>query len=332
LAGSARDATNPAILDIDGQIRIRGGNPGQDKLLAVDASAATNGLATWSDALFNQVYWLEAGFGIVPDPSFAPPGGTPGTYVKEKVAVATTTIQSRITGSCPSTNSAISAVAQDGTVSCRSLVSGVTTANGGLTVTGGGVGPINLSINAGAGLDTTSGPLQVKPLAIGSGLVISNNYLKFATTTPAIDTACSGNNVYWKYNTSSGKWDCSASLGSRKPGESIMYLKRMGGYTPDACPSGWTNFPIGILGYYTEQVGGGYHNYVRICKRTVPADICQTMYLTNSSGPIGCSAVSIPNPPACPTANGWSEANINSVYTPNAGNYCNKVRVCSKCN
>ncbi|MFH1170816.1 MAG: hypothetical protein V1704_04630 [Candidatus Vogelbacteria bacterium] len=330
-----------AILDINGQVRIRGDcfTAGGCSGKVLMASTTDNGLAVWGNLSsisndlqnLNPDYFTPHPLGIILTDTDSPTGAICGvTTTHCRIDVATTTIQTKITGTCPS-SSAISEVKQDGTVSCQPLVSSISTSEtvaGDSGLSGGGDGPITLSINPGAGLEVSGNNFQVKTPPVGSGLVISNNYLQFATTTPALNTACSGSNVYWKYNASNGKWDCGAPQGVS--GASIMYLKSNSS-TP-TCPTGWTS-----LGATTEYVSS-LQNYGIICKRSVDTDRCQVMYLTNTAVPpsvpplISCTPGNY-NPPACP--GDWFDATVapSIVYASGGSSmYCNKVRTCYKCN
>lgn len=82
--------SNPTSkLDVSGQVRIRGGNPGADKVLTSDA----NGLASWQEPVSAPVFYSLNGAG----PSSFP--GNVNTYVFASAVSITLSETKRITGS-----------------------------------------------------------------------------------------------------------------------------------------------------------------------------------------------------------------------------------------
>jgi hypothetical protein len=343
LAGSARDATNPAILDIDGQIRIRGGNPGLNKFLKSDDS----GLASWAP-LNPAMAKLTEGFGIDLGDYTGPldANGDP-TLTFEPTEITTTgkisvwtglgniptnrddvdpnieAIQRRITGTA-SPIQAITAVTTSGAATFSNFVttaqagsgSGLTLTNttSGLTTTSATSGPISLAVNVGpatgntSGLSTTTGnivKLNVDTAGTGDGLRIdaTDNTVKFETCTDGYT---------WKYV--SGAWTCSAFPTSSisMPGESVMYLRVKSPTTAPSCPSGWS----GITS--VESAGATNTNNVQVCYRSDKG--CQVIYLrAYPSSPVSCPASWTP------------EAASSSEWAP-GGSSTNNVRTCYICN
>ncbi|MBI2097389.1 MAG: hypothetical protein HYT46_00410 [Candidatus Vogelbacteria bacterium] len=311
--GNSLDITQldpAAALDVAGAMRIRKGclPSGVDctnKVLTADA----NGTAGWAD-LPPPLSGLSPGFAVIINQS--------GSISQ----IAFQGVQARITGTCTGNNySAITAISgTTGTTSCLALVSSITaSAAGGLT--GGGQGAVSLGVNAGSGLTINGNKLVINPPAADFGLTVSGNFLKFSSA------GCTGNNVYWKYDTTTG-WSCGGPvLVNRPPGESVMYLKARSPGDPPACPDTvfdtglWTD--LGVTAEFVSATVSVKHN-VRTCVKSAPAikPICQTMYLKSASPT---------SPPSCPS--GWLTTGTQTTeYASGDSNYLNNVRTCFKCN
>ncbi|MEK7552557.1 MAG: hypothetical protein AAB505_00390 [Patescibacteria group bacterium] len=313
-ATTSIDAT--ARLDVDGQVRIRGGGADTGKVLVSDA----NGLATWQipPGIIN----LSAGPGIVLNPLPI------GSFVT--VAINPNYTQRRITGSCAGLGTgeyAISSVSEDGSVTCKPLVMSLPNPTGtGLAALG--FPAVTMVANSGGGLTVNANNLlKINSLDGNYGLLVSSNYLKFRTT----GIGCSASAPYWKYQSTPPYWTCGTDYlpsGPTPPGNSVMYLKDKNGL-PVACPAGWTN-----LGTSIENAISGGFNTVRTCWRNILTSpqsdgLCQVMYLKQRSPSIPESVV----PPSCPS--GWLPAMVTAPgYQPEyMGNSVdNNVRTCYKCN
>lgn len=229
-----------ADLDVNGQIRIRGGCPvggcasGQ-VLKAVDGS----GLAHW-EANVVGISSLKEGFGIdlgtsatdynvseITDSGFIRiADGTLALDKTNKNGVAPNPgaeVQDRVTGECTSSTyypyGAISAIGNTGQVSCRSFVTTVAAGpTSGLILTLDGVptqnpvsGPVSLAVNVGVTADNSglliSGnnivKMNVATLTTGDGLTID-------TASNRVQFESCGNNETWRYNTALSKWECYA--------------------------------------------------------------------------------------------------------------------------
>ncbi len=107
--GIGTTTTNAAKLTVVGTVKITGGIPGAGKVLTSDAT----GLASWVAPSSGGVTSISQGTGITLSPN---PITTTGT-----VSVNTTSLQSRVTGSC-ATNQAISVINSNGSVSCSNVI------------------------------------------------------------------------------------------------------------------------------------------------------------------------------------------------------------------
>ncbi len=324
-----------AVLDVNGQIRIRGLGPflpATGKMLtAVDGT----GLAQWVShtPLTNT---LSPGFGI---------NATALTATPRVVAIDPDQVQKRVTPlvGCPLFQG-MSKVDIDGLPSCFPLVITLTTASPTSGLAMGGIGPLVLAVQTGSGLQVSgSNQVVVRPpttdsgLATGSGLTLSGGALKFDNLNCGPVGIGSNTGEYWQYNTSTG-WGCGTLRSSAPPGESIMYIKTWGG-APMACPGAssaygaWTD-----LGYTQENAttdSTPLTNYIRYCYRNSVASsdrLCQVMYLKQRSMVSGVPT----NPPACPASgSGWvpltASANYDTQEYAGDSTSFNNVRTCYRC-
>lgn len=338
-----------ALLDVDGQVRIRGPvgafAPAEGKVLtAVD----TTGLARWVPAP-DGIAQLDEGFGI--DLSdYSGPDGIMGTADDGQqnsnvtsisstgvVAIDPSETQRKINDTCLGPDQAIkkinNLIIPNGTVdpSCQSFVttveagtnSGLTLMIGGATSTVPTSGPVTLKINPGPGI-TINGSNQLSlnvNSGTGDGLQISSGQVKF-------ESCASGQT--WKYNTFTSSWEC-ANFPSIA-GDSVMYLKvrddLAGNPPPPSCPAfpnpGWSPVPgISPLAYTSnENVGGGRFNRVRACY--IVSQSCRVMAIrsSTSAGLPTCASFGIP---------AWSTAATTEEYAP-GGVAINYVRTCYICN
>ncbi len=337
----ATPALDPtALLDVNGQIRIRGPStgpyaPGVGKVLtAYDAGTETNtGLARWETPVAG-VSEIREGYGIDIGKYDPTPPGTVDYTVTSSAGVTYIKInsgetQQRISSSCASPK-AMTAVAQNGVPTCQSFVttaranlsSGLTlTDESGVVTTNAVSGPIALAVNAGPGLAINNNQLAlnvIETAGAGDGLRIdtTDNTVKFETC---------ANDQTWKYNAATAKWEC-ASLPPANyivPGDSLMYLrvKDTANVAPPSCPTNWIEAPPNTsspYGNYTgnENVGGGRYNRTRACFRSDRP--CQTIYFRSSAIPSSCPG-------------GWSQAAYVFEWAP-GGVYSNSVRTCYICN
>lgn len=311
-----------ALLDVDGQIRIRGMSqvpvgfdPG-----SVLESVDDSGFAKWvtTPAVFDKDS-LQAGYGI----------NLIWNEETKSYTVSTidSLVQKRVIDSCGDPT-ALTKINELGAIvpatDCRSFVTTINTQTGGIIGTGQGpnvpvinVGSLTNCGNNCSGLMISGNKLKVNQPVSGSGLLLSGNYLGFNTS------ACSGTNAYWKYSTTLG-WICSTPYPSAATpaGEGVMYL-RARKWTSDtlpACPSGsgWTAIsPDG-----TEAAGtAGIVNDVRTCYNS--SNLCQVFEL---KAPTPSSA------PSCPSsASGWSQISTKEyIYSTLTTSY-NNVNVCYRC-
>ncbi|MEK7585114.1 MAG: hypothetical protein AAB455_01175 [Patescibacteria group bacterium] len=316
-----------AALDVNGQIRIRGGSPGVNKVLKSDA----NGLASWQVSVAGLNRLVE-GFGIdLADYSGA--GGT-ANYATSSITsdgiiavaagqtnpggqISPATIQQRLTGVPCASPGAITGVGSGGGVTCSSFVTTVTApASGGLIgPTTPTSGPITLSVNVGPGLVTTAG----NQIAIninagtGDGLQISGNQVRFENC---------ANGQTWKYNSVSSLWEC-ANL-PLVPGESVVYFKtKSSSSDPKLCSvlaGSWAEVTTGSGLTYTSNEGVGsatVTNKVRVCYHTGLS--CQVIYLRDTTAA-----------PACPS--GFNPAGPASSEWAPGGTLTNFVNTCYACN
>ncbi len=326
----SNDLDSTALLDVAGQIRIRGGNPGPGKVLMVDALASINGLARWSEWP-SLVSTLEEDFGIK---IYSSP------TAKIVATASTTVVQNRITGDCNASpaRKAIKVVNQDGTVGCLDLVSSIndnSSSIGGLNISNLN-GSLTLALNpsptGGLVLSGSPAKLTVKPPVAGSGLILMNNYLQFATTTNLV-TPCSGTNVYLKYNTATG-WNCNDPNPPQPPGDSVAYFKAISGVSypiscPDASTPGGAWAEVGSVTTENATPTGG-RQYVRTCIHLVNPSlfgkVCRVLYLKDAI-----------NFPLCPTqgldppnSTGWSSLGLYTEYGGDDSSR-NNVNVCMEC-
>ncbi len=334
-----------ALLDVDGQIRVRGGNEGPGIITSkVLTATTTGGLAVWRTPPTG-VTQLNRGLGITfnPDPMTQTNTITSGTggfitaYLPET--------QRRIDSGCGPNQGvkSISAgtVSQLATSICTAFVTRVT-GSGGATTTGPGSGTGGGTVNVAVNLATNSGLkvnasnqllLDVSPIG---GLGLSGNQL-------TLRTDC-GTNPFLTWNNGASRWDCMANPTppSSPPGGSVMYIRGYGwGFNysvsePLSCPvsgdggsvTSWIEAPRGTgLNYTSEEDVGGtvtQVNKVRICYKL--DQTCQIFYSTSKD------LIANGNPPNCPT--GFYDAIKNpggaKYYAP-GGLRTEYQRVCFKC-
>ena len=326
-----------ALLDVDGQIRIRGGNFGSGGiggkvLTAVDDT----GLARWLSVTGGLTH-LDEGFGIdLAD--YSGPGGTYNQAVTTitssgEIAIKPSETQRKINDTCVATNQAIKTIngfiTANGTVDpqCQTFVNTIQ-ANGssGLTLTSGGVpstnptdGAVSLAVNVGPGL-TLNGSNQIAlniNAAAGDGLRLDgSNRIAFENCT-------AGQNGYtWKYDSATQTWSCATfpPAPSSQPGGSVIYLRTVSGSTPVSCPGApWSEAPRGGALTYTseEAVTAALYNKVRVCYNTTTS--CQVIYLKSRTSPA----------PSCPA--GWTTVQSSTEYAP-GGTVTNYANTCYLCN
>ncbi|MEK7585113.1 MAG: hypothetical protein AAB455_01170 [Patescibacteria group bacterium] len=303
-----------AALDVNGQIRLRDGTPGDDagKTLASDAV----GVTSWQ-SLPSSISSFSPGFGVIitnPTP----------TDSNVYVAIDPTKIQRQLSNGC-APNQAITEVQESGAVECGAFVSSITSvANSGLA--GGGIGSVSFSIQPGAGLNISSNQIRVANQVSGSGLKFSSNQLKFDDFQCGTGAGTVGQ--YWQYN--NGSWSCYNLESQVRPGGSIMLLKtRLIDGNPPSCPntaSGqWAD--LGVSREYTSS--NGDRNLIRTCWRNVNATPsnnrdCQVMYFRQSNlhSPF--------SPPNCPFS--WEALPLSVEYSYGGTvSTINNVRTCFKC-
>ena len=313
-----------ASLDVAGQVRIRGGNPISGKVLV---SADDSGLATWVAIPGTGITQLDAGTGITFNVNPSTKTGCPGSgtdcriTTSGTISIYDTETQRRISGTCNSA-SAFRGINQNGIDNtCQQFVTQVTADNG-LTATGpgslpatGGVANIALNLAPQSGLKVNASNQLGIDLSSTGGLGISNNQLMLRSD-------CASNPLL-KWDSATSQWNCAPNptFPPAAPGGSVMYLKAR--TTVGACPSGWVAMPT-----YTEAVGGGATNYVRVCYRT--DQVCQVLRLVSISQ-------TTPPPADCPssflTASGSLTCGTTSCSQENApgGGSQNYVRNCYSC-
>ena len=296
---SMADMDPLSVLDITGQIRIRG-NAGDPPINDGDVlTSDANGRASWAPPSVNTSYNINNGFGIAPI--------TPITPIIEINPAET---QRRILGTCADPQ-AVQSVEEDGTVvNCRSFVTSVaTTSMSAIDLTHDSVtGQVTLDrIRVGGGGLYYQPFLQVRGRTVFwinySGLAIENNSLKLRNTCP--------DKYYW-FSLGGGYWDCAAgpdpsSIPTSPPGSGVMYLKAKVGFTPAVCPAGWTD-----LGTH-QEAAGSTSNVVRTCVKSDQS--CQVTYFKSATSPppgCGSSAGGSP-PPGTLQAATWAETYVDGV-------------------
>lgn len=286
-----------AVLDIAGQLRIRGGTPGPGKVLIAASPDGINadGTVAWGDPPFTGISQLAAGPGITFS-QFAT-GNPPGTKVTTlpntgnpngHISIFNGEVQRRIAEDCITTPggnnySGLIEIRSDGTIVCRNFIIDVNAGSGLDGLVTNGVATLNVDVGDGLIVDGSS-KLTINVGATGDGLAAGPTGLTFES--------CTGSNKTWKWVDATTKWTCADFPGASGsatalPGESVMYLKRknsgLGFGDPAACPD--TNWSASAL--YNENVGHASNfNRVRACYR---ADVsCQSFRLTaTSTGTLG---------------------------------------------
>ncbi len=333
-----------AVLDVNGQIRIRGTGsfpPGVNKILT---AVNNTGLSQWQDPPVG-ITQLDEGLGI----DLADYSGLGGAINWGVISITSDGViainpaitQKRISGDC-GVNRAIRRVDIDGLLTgaanCNSVVttiqansaSGLTLSAGAGVSTNAESGPITLNVNAGPGIIiNSSNQVTMNVLATaGDGLQISGS-----PATVKFETNCA-NGQTWKYDTSSSPalWVCSSlpPAPNTQPGGSVMYLKTKPAGTLAACPSvagcssgtGWCEalYGVGVSpNQYTsdEAVSSSAYNKVRVCYRTDVS--CQVINISSKNSP----------PPGCPA--GWTSAQISNEHSPGglSTNYTNTCYICN---
>ncbi len=342
-ATTSIDAT--ALLDVDGQIRVRGPltppeyAPAAGRVLT---SIDTSGLARWqanasgiisitesttTDAIVDPV---PSGLTLTPDPITN--NGT--------IAINENETQRRVAPGCPLLG-AMTGIAPSGVPTCNNYVMSVEAPDGsppGSSSVSGlwgapdpRSGAVTLGVNVGTAPDNTG--LRIDPdnkvkinvntaLGDGDGLTVdaTTNTLRFEPCAPG---------ETWKYVGSS--WTCDSfppvpPAPSSQPGESIMYLRARstGGSTnPLPCPPGWSEVTNPSLSWTSnENVGGANFNRTRVCYRSDLS--CQTLYLRSTSA-------SSPAPASCPAVTGMVNLGVSEELAP-GGATINYTRTCYVCN